>query len=151
MRFDYKKVAIPENPNAPWFPLPLIKVRLSYKDKIIQLDALIDSGADVSLFHASAAKALGIDLTSGIKQEYFGVSGHKIEAYFHTVKFQIVGTPYAMELAIGFTESEGVSALLGQADFFQAHQIKFERYKERIEISPAPNHGCSKVGFTGAR
>jgi hypothetical protein len=106
----------------------LIKVRLSYKDKIIQLDALIDSGADVSLFHASAAKALGIDLASGIKQEYFGVSGHKIEAYFHTVKFQIVGAPDVMELAVGFTESEGVSALLGQADIFQAYKISFERY-----------------------
>jgi hypothetical protein len=138
MRFEYKKVPIPENPNAPWFPLPLIKIRLSHQDKIIQFDALIDSGADVSLFHASAATALGINLKSGIKQEYFGVSGHKIEAYFHTVKFQIVGAPDAIELAVGFTESEGVSALLGQADFFQAHQIKFERYQERIEINPVP-------------
>jgi hypothetical protein len=137
MQFDYKKVSIPENPNAPWFPLPLIKVRLSYKDKIIQLDALIDSGADVSLFHASATKALDINLKSGIKQEYFGVSGHKIEAYFYTAKFQIVGAPDPMDLAIGFTESEGVSALLGQADFFQAHKISFERYKEQLEISPA--------------
>jgi hypothetical protein len=138
MQFEYKKVANLENPNAPWFPLPLIKVRLSHKDKIIQLDALIDSGADVSLFHASAAKALDIDLKSGIKQEYFGVSGHKIEAYFHTVKFQITDAPDAIDLAIGFTESEGVSALLGQADFFQAHHIKFERFRERIETNPAP-------------
>jgi hypothetical protein len=135
---EYKKAPIPENPNAPWFPLPLIKIRLSYKEKIIQFDALNNSGADVSLFHASAAKALGIDLKSGIKQEYLGVSGHKIEAYFHTVKLQIVGEAEATELAVGFTESEGVSALLGQADFFQAYKISFERYKERIEINPAP-------------
>jgi aspartyl protease len=138
MQFEYKKVPIPEDPNAPWFPLPLVKVRLSYKDRIIQFDALIDSGADVSLFHASAAKALGINLRGGIKQDYFGVSGHKIEAYFHTVKFQIVGEAESIELAVGFTASEGVSALLGQADFFQAYKISFERYKERIEISPAP-------------
>lgn len=34
--------------------------------------------------------ALGLDLTSGIKQEFFGISGHAVEAYFHLVKFQIV-------------------------------------------------------------
>jgi hypothetical protein len=137
MQFDYKKVPIPGDPNAPWFPLPFIKIRLSHQDKVIQFDALIDSGADVSLFHASAAKGLSIDLKSGIKQEYFGVSGHKIEAYFHTVKLQIVGAPDVVELAVGFTESEGVGALLGQADFFQAYHIKFERSRGQIEINPA--------------
>ena len=49
---------------------------------------------------------------------------------------QVVGAPNAIKLAVGFTESPGVGALLGQADFFQHHQIKFERYKERIEINP---------------
>lgn len=138
MWLEYKKVSVVDAPQAAWIPVPLIKVRLAYHDKIIQFDALLDSGADVSLFHASAAKALGIKLKDGLKQEYFGISGHKIQAYFHKVKLQLVDSPDSLELAVGFTESDGVGALLGQADFFQAHKITFERHKGRIEINPAP-------------
>jgi hypothetical protein len=136
MQFPYKKVPSTDKPQAPWVPMPIIKIRLSNNERRIQLEALIDSGANVSLFHASVATALGIDLKTGLKSEFFGVSGHGIDVYFHEVDLQVVGSPTAIKLAVGFTESPGVGALLGQADFFQHHQIKFERYKERIEINP---------------
>lgn len=45
MQFPYQKVPATNNPRDPWFPLPLIKVRLSWNEKTIQVNALIDSGA----------------------------------------------------------------------------------------------------------
>jgi|ERR1043166_876506 predicted aspartyl protease len=138
MQFPYQRVP-GADPKAPWVPMPLLKVRLSHNDKHINVNALVDSGAASSLFHSSIAEALGLDLTSGIKQEFFGISGHAVEAYFHLVKFQIVGSTDEHEIAIGFTDSDGVGALLGQSDFFQRHQIKFERYKEQMEIKAASN------------
>ena len=137
MQLDYQKVPNPESPSAPWILLPLIKIRLSHNNNVVQLNALIDSGAQASVFHAVVAEKLGIDMKAGLKHEFFGISGHTIDAYFHTVRLQLVGSSDSLELAVAFTDSPGVGALLGQADFFQHHQIKFERYKERIEIKQA--------------
>jgi len=40
-----------------------------------------------------------------------------------------------IKIEAGFTDSPGVHAILGQADFFQHFKITFERYKERMEIT----------------
>jgi hypothetical protein len=88
------------------------------------------------IFHAAIAQALGLDLKSGLRGEFFGVSGHTIEVFFHEVELQVVGASNFIKTAVAFSDSPGVGALLGQADFFQHHKITFERYKERIEISP---------------
>jgi len=137
MQFPYKKVPSSNNPQDPWIPLPLITIRLSHNGRLVQLDALIDSGATASLFHSVVADKLGVDLRSGLKHEFVGISGHSVEAYLHEVELQILGMPNSLKVAAAFTESPGVGALLGQADFFQHYQIKFERYKERMEINPA--------------
>ncbi len=55
-------------------------------------------------------------------------------AYFHEVKLKIVGASEVLDIDIAFTESEGVSALLGQTDFFKHYTITFERSKERMEF-----------------
>lgn len=39
-------------------------------------------------------------------------------------------------MEVGFTDSPGVAAILGQAGFFDNYHIKFERDKEIIEIVP---------------
>jgi hypothetical protein len=41
-------------------------------------------------------------------------------------------------MKFGFTDSTSIPALLGQADSFKQYKITFERYKEQIEIKPAP-------------
>jgi hypothetical protein len=137
MQFEYKKVPSSPDPQDPWIILPMLKIRLSHDTKTVQLDALVDSGATVSLFNRVVAEKLGIDYQSGLKQQYFGISGHDVDTYFHKVKLQIVGADESLNIAVGFTDSLGVGALLGQADFFQAYKITFERYKERMEIKPA--------------
>lgn len=139
MLFDYRKKQDSPNPVEPHILVPEIQVILSHQGKGVKLWAMIDSGAATSLFHSSVAEALGIDLTSGVKQEFFGISGEPTFGYFHNVGLQIIGESKPLAFTAAFTDSPGVFALLGQADFFQAYKITFERYKERIEIKPKPN------------
>jgi hypothetical protein len=117
MKFPYLKQPT-LNPQRPWISRPLIPVRLFYKDKYLDIYALIDSGADVSLFHSSIAKKLGMDLKAGRKEKASGISGDPIDIYFHPIKLQILGFSDSIELEIGFTDSPKVSAILGQAGFF---------------------------------
>jgi len=136
MKFDYFKQPNFLNPNKPWISRPLIPVRLLYNDKHIDVYALIDSGADASLFHSSIGKELGIDIGVGRKEKFFGISADGIDVYFHKVQLQIKGLSEIIDLKVGFTESKGVGAILGQSGFFENYHIKFERDKERIEITP---------------
>jgi hypothetical protein len=48
----------------------------------------------------------------------------------------VIGAPAPIEMEIGFTESKGVGALLGQTGFFDAYHIRFEKSKERFELLP---------------
>lgn len=138
MKFEYLKQPNFADPNRPWVSRPLIPVRLFHKDKQVDVYALVDSGADVSLFHTSLAKELGIDITNGRKQTFFGISaGVGVLAYFHLIKLQVLGASEAVEFEAAFTDSMGVGAILGQSGFFDKYHIRFERDKERIEIIPA--------------
>lgn len=100
------------------------------------LRALIDSGADISIFHSSLAPVLGIELTSGLRQQFIGIAG-RLDGYLHEVTLKVIGLDEATKMAVAFGELEGVSAILGQTDFFQQYRITFERYNELIEIDPA--------------
>lgn len=135
MEFRYQKRLQSLSPFAPLALKPFVEVDLSHKGHTTRIWALLDSGADVSMFHSSIAALLGINLTDGLKQHFIGISG-QIEAYFHEVQMKIVGLPEPIKVAVAFGDLERVSAILGQADFFEHHQITFERYKERIEINP---------------
>lgn len=137
MKFEYLKQPNFANPNRPWISRPLIPIRLSNKEKHVEVFALVDSGADASLFHSSLAKELGIDLQTGQKQTFFGISGGVgVEVYLHVIRIQIIGASETIDIEAGFTDSLGVGAILGQSGFFDHYHIKFERDKERIEITP---------------
>jgi len=136
MRFNYFEFPNKANPQGPRILVPLIVIRLSYAGKHKDLYALIDSGADACLFHSSVAKVLGIDYKSGRQESFGGVSGHEISAFFHTVRLTVRGLS-SVDLEVGFTESPGVrSGLLGQRGLFDQYQIRFERYKNTIELFP---------------
>ncbi len=140
MKFDYLKEPYSLDTRKPYIARPMIPIRLSLKAMKIETFALIDSGADQSLFNASFAHELLIDLEDGKKQTFRGIGEGTVDVYLHTIKLQIIGSPEALEIEVGFTESSGVDAILGQADFFKHHKITFERYKERMEIKPANKH-----------
>jgi hypothetical protein len=137
MKFDYLKQRSSIDPARPLISRPIVPIRVKHKAVDIDVYALVDSGADASLFHADIAKDLLIDFEAGRRHELFGVSGHSIVAYFHEVSLQVIGSKESIKVEIAFTDSTPFPALLGQIDFFEHHQIKFERYKERIEINPA--------------
>jgi hypothetical protein len=136
MKFDYLTQPNFSDPNAPWVSRPYIPICLRYQQDSANVYALVDSGADTCLFHSSVGQALGLDVTTGRLQKFFGISEEGIEVYFHTLKFQIIGSTDLFEIEAGFTPSDGVKAILGQKGFFERYKIIFERYKDRLEIIP---------------
>ena len=99
-----------------------------------QVVCLVDSGADECLFHASIGRSLGIDIESGRYMKFNGIAG-SIEAYIHPLEIQLQDFSDRVIIKAGFTESEGVDAILGQAGFFENYRICFDRSRSRVEVS----------------
>ncbi|MEK7629238.1 MAG: aspartyl protease family protein [Patescibacteria group bacterium] len=95
--------------------------------------ALVDSGADRSLFHIEIAKVLGIDLSQSKKSVVTGITGQS-EEFLVEVEIK----PKHLEpirIPVGFIDSPYVGVLLGQEGFFDKHKIKFEKDHNIFEIT----------------
>lgn len=137
MKFKYRKLPNPLDPTKPWVLRPYIPVRLLYRGNHKNTFGLVDSGADITLFHASLGRALGVAIEQGRVLELFGATGTSMKVYLHQIELQIIGAQETMTLEAGFSDALPVTGLLGQVGFFEHYRITFERAKERIEIVPA--------------
>ncbi|PIY75088.1 MAG: hypothetical protein COY85_01275 [Candidatus Portnoybacteria bacterium CG_4_10_14_0_8_um_filter_40_50] len=99
-------------------------------------DALVDSGADCSLFNIQIAEALGIDLSKAKPARFTGISGQIDGHRLEKIKIKVDGLDNPVEIPICFVESPTVSLLLGQEGFFDKYRIKFEKDHDTFEIIP---------------
>jgi hypothetical protein len=115
---------------------PVIPIKLiNGEDKIGYL-AIIDSGADFCVFHASVGEVIGITVESGKKQDFQGVSVQRqqLTAYFHAIQIGVGG--YEFDCWAGF--SRDIESLpygfLGQHGFLNLFNVTLDYNKERIEL-----------------
>ena len=97
--------------------------------------ALIDSGADYSLFNIEFANKLGIDLSVAEHQITTGVEGGHKDLLILDIEMQVEALG-KIKIPVGFINSPSVSGLLGQIGFFDLNRIKFERDHNVFEIIP---------------
>jgi hypothetical protein len=98
--------------------------------------SLIDSGADVCLFHSDIGRMLGIDIEAAPELAFQGVSGVREVAYLHRVDLVVRGLS-SITLDVGFTNSLAVgTGLLGQRGFFEQFQINFQLNEKWFEVNP---------------
>jgi hypothetical protein len=116
--------------------LPIVSVRLACKGKNQKVWAIIDSGADVSVFNADIASLLGIAPNTGSPYPLSGLVGGSIDAWLHPVELTL-GEFSSVAINVAFTNTSMPEAsVLGQRGFFDNFQIRFQRYKNQIEIYP---------------
>jgi hypothetical protein len=133
MRFRYTEIRNHQDPARP-FHRPYLIVRLAHGTKHKDVIALVDSGADLCLFHSDIGKLIGIDIESGSKLAFEGVSGAAATAYLHRVSLTVRGVS-SISLDVGFTDSMAVgTGLLGQQGFFEQYHINFQLGENCFEI-----------------
>lgn len=140
LKFPYKK--FPSSPNEA-FPdhkfaqRPVIPITIKHLNKKIDYLTLIDSGADFCIFHSEIGEYLGLDIKSGKKLEFFGVTGDKKVSYFHKVTLNIGGHDKVCYcgFAPDFTANKMPYGILGQKGFFEIFKVSMDYKKNRIELS----------------
>ena len=135
MKFRYVKIPTGD-PKRKWISRPMLPLVIHYGTHSTAVSALIDSGADRSLFHASIADEIGIPREAGEKETFSGIEGGEIPARLHKVKIEIMGMEGRAEIIVGLVDAPGVSAILGQDGFFDQYRIKFEKDRDAFEVTP---------------
>jgi hypothetical protein len=134
MKFRYTDIPNHQEPQKP-FRRPYVIVRLINGARHKDVISLIDSGADLCLFHSDIGRMLGLKIEAAPKLAFQGVSGAKEAAYVHRVDLIVRGLD-AITLDIGFTSSMAAgTGLLGQRGFFEQFQITFELGQRSFEVS----------------
>lgn len=135
MIFPYVKVPTPD-PLIPWKFLPLIPIRIfnNRRDTFLEILALMDSGAEKSVFNEEIAKALEIDLSEAREEKFTGIEGGVLRAKVKNIALRIVGGKEIVGIPVGFLENAGFSAILGQEGFFEQFAITFNKKKLEIRI-----------------
>jgi len=146
MKFPYEKYPahpIPTHPNRKSVLRPTVPIYLINNATNAEIGylALIDSGADYCIFHASVGEVIGLDMQGGEKMEYIGVSGVKQIAYFHHVIISVGG--WKLDCYAGFSydfdKIQMPYGVLGQDGFFDKFKVVLDANKLEIELKENPN------------
>lgn len=114
---------------------PIIPVFLHFKGNMIGYEALLDSGADLNIFHADIARALDIELKSGEKHNFAGINGTKSTAFIHKIELEAAGQRFITPIAFSDDISDSGYGVLGQYGFFSEFTIKFTFYNLQVRVS----------------
>jgi predicted aspartyl protease len=98
----------------------------SRSGRYFDITALVDSGADVSMFSPSVARIMGIDLLRGKRKAFRGLGG-TVDAYVHRVNLQIGGM--RINARVAFPKVE-IPNILGRLDLLRNSSILLRDEKE---------------------
>jgi hypothetical protein len=137
MKFPYLK--FPAQPTEA-FPnrhntlRPVLPLKLKYNSNQLDYFALIDSGADHSIFHAGIGEGLGLSVKNGNKLHFWGIYDKKQLAYFHKITINIGGHDYKCYCGFSYEIESLPYGLLGQDDFFKQFKIILDYSKKQFEM-----------------
>lgn len=128
MKFPYRRYEI--------FYKPVVPVVFHCKGESFPYQALIDTGADVSVIHAEIAEQLGLELESGEKFSFAGICGDAT-GFLHRIDIEISDYIFK-DIPVIFTKDINPYGfgILGHEGLFSKMKLTFELAKKQIEIIP---------------
>lgn len=112
---------------------PTVPVTISRLGRRLTVDALLDSGANYSLFRPEVADALGLPIDRGERVNFSGISS-EIYAFLHRVDLKLFEKAFQCE--VGFSRKMQTSFnILGRKDFFELHELLFREKEKKVTIT----------------
>ena len=108
--------------------LPLVPVSFKNAGTFF---AIVDSGANISLFQADIAELLGLSVTRGQRVPLSGIGG-RIAGYLHRIPLTVAGCTFPCKICFS-RELRVPLNILGRTDFFRKFRITFDE-RRRLTI-----------------
>lgn len=133
MKFKYRKTSLTSPfSKSKILVRPIIPISLKSREGSLRYEALIDSGADFSIFPVEIAKKLGVNFKKAKKIYFSSATGDLVQGIFSKIKLDI--GEEAFETSIVFADLAEQTGILGQYGFFDKFIIKFDLQNEDIEL-----------------
>ena len=111
---------------------PIIPFIVKSNEELVPVNALVDSGATISLFNADVGRALKLDIEKGENFYPVGISG-KILTHIHEITIKI--GDYEVKTKVAFTDELAVKInLLGRENIFENFSILFNDKLKKITL-----------------
>ena len=117
--------------------LPIVTVSLYHAGQTISIQAVVDSGAMVSVLPYECGVELGFIWEEQTLPVRLGGAGQGVPAFGVLVRGEITGIP-PVALAFAWTRKtrEEIRPLLGYTNFFQHFKVVLMAYTDRFEVLP---------------
>ena len=142
MRFRYAAYEVDPSPTVPSGVLyrPEVTIEVIGLRRIETIQALVDTGSDETVFPASLARAIGVQLDHAATGQASAVGGHAVQLVPGSVVLQISegGRVYRWQSTVGFLEVEQPEdevALLGYAGFLEFFRATFDSQIHELELT----------------
>jgi hypothetical protein len=136
LRFPFVRWPAPPSsafPGLAWHQRPLIPVVLRSGSASTRVLALVDSGADNTIFNVQVATVLGIDLKSAPTDSFCGTSSRVQVARYCPVTLGVSGVSF--RAMVGFTRLPlGVAGILGQVGFFDHFVVTLDQRRGVVAL-----------------
>lgn len=131
MIIDYHRIDYP-NGETRYFPLLNIELYIP-GFPIYQTVALVDSGAETSLFSLDILEDLGVDVSDCDRCRAHGVGKASFEVARYQIKAKVLGKTITLDAH--WKHDHGNFNLLGRNDFFRRFIVTFNERKHFMDIS----------------
>ncbi len=116
------------------FPIVPVSLKTS-TSSWFTTNALLDSGATISLFDGAVARILGISIGKGKRIRPVGIGG-AIRAYTHTLTLKIGDAEFEGEVAFSYGRGIPIN-LLGRTSVFKRFLVTFDERNQRTILETA--------------
>lgn len=134
MKFRYSSTRSPEDE---YDSVPRVPLILQANKRQLETNALVDSGAMVSVMPFDMGKQLGMRWNEREAKVNLGGIARGSGSMPILVSARI-GDYAPVDLMFAWTKRNDVPLILGQVDFFMYFRVCFERYNLEFEITPRP-------------
>ncbi len=114
---------------------PVLHFRLSYNERNIEIDALLDTGATVNVLPHEIGESLGLQWSELTRPVVLTGNLARYEAR-GVVLTGHIGQFTPVELVFAWTRAQGIPLLLGQVNFFAEFDVCFFRSRGVFEVQP---------------
>ena len=109
---------------------PIIPVTVSIESYDISTDALLDSGANISVFRQEIAECLGLQIESGEEILLHGLGG-RVMGYIHEVTMKVEQIAFPCKVVFSSELTVGIN-LIGRQDFFEKFKVTFNENNKEV-------------------
>lgn len=146
MRFPYQQYQVAPTPTLPTGILyrPEVPLRIIGATDDARFFALVDTGADDTIFPRSIGDAVGAAIDDTQRWTVGGIGGQEVELTLGEIDLELTGDgqTYRWTAPVGFAafaRPEDEVAILGHPGFLNFFRVLFDGDAHQLEVSVAPS------------